>query len=185
MGKVQRNCQTKSYPIPAVWSRTTYSRITSVALPFMLSRRYYPDNNGLSRRQEGIVPHSSPSYGLLPVSRHRPSSTESGMSLFQTSSTLVQLPRKTGRTISSHPQAFPLALSVHMQNCHWCFRENLSKVFTRTALTVPLLFLHHGRWENTFLETPQTRFGADYVLQNVISNSNPSASAFPYTSQIW
>lgn len=172
--------------IPAGRSRTANSLGVPVALPVMLSHRYYPDNNGLSRRQEGIVPHSSPSYGLLPYCRFRlPPQHDAIIPLFQTSSTLVQLPRQTGRTISSHPQAFPLALSVHMQNCHWCFRENLSKVFTRTALTVPLLFLHHGRWENTFLETPQTRFGADYVLQNVISNSNPSASAFPYTSQIW
>lgn len=146
----------------------------------------YVHISSLSRCQEGIVPHSSPSYGLLPYCRFRlPPQSDNTTPLFQTSSTFVQLPRKTGRTISSHPQAFPLALSVHIQNCHKYFRENLSKVFTRTALTVPLLFLHHGRWENTFLETPQTRFGADYVLQNVISNSNPSASAFPYTSQIW
>ena len=61
--------------------------------------------------------------------------TLSGLQPF-TGNSFIQLPRKTGRTISSHPQAFPLALSVHMQNCHWCFRENLSKVFTRTALTV-------------------------------------------------
>lgn len=104
----------------------------------------YVHISSLSRCQEGIVPHSSPSYGLLPVSRHRPSSTESGMSLFQTSSTLVQLPRKTGRTISSHPQAFPLALSVHIQNCHKYFRENLSKVFTRTAVTIPGTFSPFG-----------------------------------------
>lgn len=66
--------------------------------------------------------------------------TLSGLQPF-TGNSFIQLPRKTGRTISSHPQAFPLALSVHMQNCHWCFRENLSKVFTRIALTVPLLFI--------------------------------------------
>ena len=101
--------------------------------------------SSLSRCQEGIVPHSSPSYGLLPYCRFRlPPQSDNTTPLFQTSSTFVQLPRKTGRTISSHPQAFPLALSVHIQNCHKYFRENLSKVFTRTAVTIPGTFSPFG-----------------------------------------
>lgn len=111
----------------------------------MLSRGYYPDNNGLSRCQERIGPHISPSYGLLPYCRFRlPPQSNNTTPLFQTSSTFVQLPRKTGRTISSHPQAFPLALSVHIQNCHKYFRENLSKGFTRTAVTIPGTFSPFG-----------------------------------------
>lgn len=105
----------------------------------------YVHISSLSRCQEGIVPHSSPSYGLLPYCRFRlPPQSNNTTPLFQTSSTLVQLPRKTGRTISSHPQAFPLALSVHIQNCHKYFRENLSKVFTRTAVTIPGTFSPFG-----------------------------------------
>lgn len=105
----------------------------------------YVHISSLSRCQEGIVPHSSPSYGLLPYCRFRlPPQSNNTTPLFQTSSTFVQLPRKTGRTISSHPQAFPLALSVHIQNCHKYFRENLSKVFTRTAVTIPGTFSPFG-----------------------------------------
>ena len=69
--------------------------------------------------------------------------TLSGLQPF-TGNSFIQLPRKTGRTISSHPQAFPLALSVHIQNCHKYFRENLSKVFTRTAVTIPGTFSPFG-----------------------------------------
>jgi len=68
--------------------------------------------------------------------------TLSGLQPF-TGNSFIQLPRKTGRTISSHPQAFPLALSVHMQNCHWCFRENLSKVVSGTPIQVTRLTTMH------------------------------------------
>lgn len=55
------------------------------ALPFMLSVGTFK-STGLSRRQHRIVPHSSRCYGLLPISRHRPSRILP-VSLFQTSST--------------------------------------------------------------------------------------------------
>ena len=42
---------------------------------------------------------------------------------------LVQLPRKTGRPMLSHPQAFPFALSVHSRHWHWYFKGNRGKVF--------------------------------------------------------
>lgn len=49
---------------------------------------YVPEHNGLSRRREGIVPHNSPSYDLLPYCRLRlPPQSGNATPLFQTSST--------------------------------------------------------------------------------------------------
>ena len=55
------------YHNPAERNRTAYSQEFPVALPVMLSRRYFCKSSGLSHRQHRIVPHSSRCYGLLPT----------------------------------------------------------------------------------------------------------------------
>lgn len=77
-------------PIPPNLSNSynaDLNRLTGYA-PIYINA-YVPEHNGLSHRQEGIVPHSSPSYGLLPYCRFRlPPQSGVVTPLFQTSSTL-------------------------------------------------------------------------------------------------
>lgn len=63
----------------------------------------FAKSNGLSHRQNRIDPHSSRFYGLLPISRRRPSRILP-VSLFQTSSTF--------RTITTRPNDTSPAFTV-------------------------------------------------------------------------